>query len=247
MRYQTFSARREGFLLHVFLGKTVCSTGHLLSLSFNFHTRSATLTDKAFTLQPPSHCMKRYNKIIILTAPSGSGKTSITRYLLDKIPTLAFSISAATRQPRGQEQHGRDYYFITPEEFKRHIKNDDFIEWEMVYEGKYYGTLKSELERIWSEGRVPVLDIDVHGGIHVQQEYPINTLSIFIKPPSVDELRRRLLSRGTETAESIETRVNKAAYELSFADQFRHVVVNDDLDTACKQAEEIVREFLQRD
>jgi guanylate kinase len=188
--------------------------------------------------------MPQYKKIIILTAPSGSGKTSITRYLLEKIPQLAFSISAATRKPRGQEKDGKDYYFITEAQFKEHIKNEDFIEWEMVYEGKYYGTLKSELERLWANGRVPVLDIDVHGAIHVQQEYPINTLSVFIKPPSVDELGRRLQSRGTETPESIETRVNKAAYELSFADQFKHVVVNDDLDKACKEAESIVRDFL---
>lgn len=189
--------------------------------------------------------MKQYNKIIILTAPSGAGKTSITRYLLKHIPALAFSISAATRKPRGAEQDGKDYYFISEEEFKNHIKNEDFIEWEMVYEGKYYGTLKSELQRIWSEGRVPVLDIDVHGGIHVQQEYPINTMSIFVKPPSVEELRRRLQSRGTETPESIETRVNKAAYELSFADQFKYVIVNDDLDKACKEAEQVVRGFLE--
>ncbi|MCE3282758.1 MAG: guanylate kinase [Chitinophagaceae bacterium] len=188
--------------------------------------------------------MPKYKKIIILTAPSGSGKTSITRYLLEKIPELAFSISAATRKPRGQEKDGKDYYFITEDQFKDHIKNNEFIEWEMVYEGKYYGTLKSELERIWEEGRIPVLDIDVHGGIHVQQEYPINTLSVFIKPPSVEELRRRLQSRGTETPESIETRVNKAAYELSFADQFKHVVINDDLSKACEEAEKIVRDFL---
>lgn len=189
--------------------------------------------------------MKQYNKIIILTAPSGAGKTSITRYLLEKIPTLAFSISAATRKPRGGEQHGKDYYFISEDEFKQHIKNEEFIEWEMVYEGKYYGTLKSEMHRIWGEGRVPVLDIDVHGAIHVQQEYPINTLSLFVKPPSVEELRKRLQSRGTESAESIETRVNKAAYELSFAHHFKHVVVNEDLEEACKEAEAIVREFLE--
>jgi guanylate kinase len=115
----------------------------------------------------------------------------------------------------------------------------------MVYEGKYYGTLKSELERIWSEKKVPILDIDVHGGIHVQKEYPINTLSLFVKPPSVEELRKRLESRGTETAEAINTRVNKASYELSFADQFDHVIVNDDLDKACKEAERIASDFLR--
>jgi guanylate kinase len=188
--------------------------------------------------------MKHYNKIIILTAPSGSGKTSISKYLLNTFPNLCFSVSAATRKPRGEEVNGKDYYFMTEEAFQAHIKNNDFIEWEMVYEGKYYGTLKSELERIWANGQVPILDIDVHGGIHVQQEYPINTLSVFVKPPSVAELRKRLESRGTESAESINTRVSKASYELSFADQFNHVVVNDDLGRACKEAEEIVRKFL---
>lgn len=188
--------------------------------------------------------MKKYNKIIILTAPSGSGKTSIARFLLNRFDNLSFSISAATRKPRDGEVHGRDYYFLDEESFKAHIKNDDFIEWEMVYEGKYYGTLKSELERIWSGGRVPVLDIDVHGGIHVQKEYPINTLSLFVKPPSVEELRKRLESRGTESASSINTRVSKASYELSFADQFDHVIINDNLDKACAEAEKIVSEFL---
>jgi guanylate kinase len=189
--------------------------------------------------------MKQYNKIIILTAPSGSGKTSISRFLLQQFSNLAFSVSAATRKPRGEEVNGKDYYFMSEEEFRSHIKNNDFIEWEMVYEGKYYGTLKSELERIWSENKVPILDIDVHGGIHVQREYPINTLSIFVKSPSVEELRKRLESRGTENAESINTRVSKASYELSFAHHFDHVVVNDDLDRACKEAEGIVRSFLE--
>jgi guanylate kinase len=191
--------------------------------------------------------MKHYNKIIILTAPSGSGKTSISKYLLNTFPNLCFSVSAATRKPRGEEVDGKDYYFMTEEAFQAHIKNNDFIEWEMVYEGKYYGTLKAELERIWANGKVPILDIDVHGGIHVQQEYPINTLSVFVKPPSIGELRKRLESRGTESVESINTRVSKASYELSFADQFNHVVVNDDLDRACKEAEAIVREFLNDD
>lgn len=189
--------------------------------------------------------MKQYKKIIILTAPSGSGKTSIARFLLSRFPNLSFSISAATRKPREGEVHGKDYYFMSEDDFKSQIKNDGFIEWEMVYEGKYYGTLKSELERIWSEDKVPVLDIDVHGGIHVQKEYPINTLSLFVKPPSVEELRKRLESRGTENADSINTRVSKASYELSFADQFDHVVVNDNLDKACKEAEAIVRKFLE--
>src|SRR3982751_2436659 len=156
-------------------------------------------------------------KIIIITAPSGAGKTSITRYLLNTYADrLSFSISAATRQPRSNERDGVDYYFISLEEFTNRIQHGAFIEWEMVYEGKYYGTLKSELQRIWGMGKVPVLDIDVKGAIHVQGQYPHSSLSLFIEPPSVNELKRRLESRGTESLESLQARVNKAAYEISF-------------------------------
>jgi guanylate kinase len=185
-------------------------------------------------------------KIIIITAPSGAGKTSITRFLLNKYSQkLAFSISAATRQPRGAERDGVDYYFISEEEFTTRIQQGDFVEWEMVYKGKYYGTLKSEMQRIWSEGKVPVLDIDVKGAIHVQQQYPDTTLSLFIEPPSVDELKRRLMSRGTETEESLNTRVSKAAYEISFKNSFDKIIVNANLETACKEAEDIIMAFLQ--
>jgi guanylate kinase len=183
-------------------------------------------------------------KIIIITAPSGAGKTSITRYLLNKYPILAFSISAATRQPRGNEQDGLDYHFMSVEEFQHKIQENAFVEWEMVYEGKYYGTLKSELERIWNEGKVPMLDIDVKGAIHVQQQFPDTSLSLFIQPPSVDELRKRLESRGLETPENIETRVNKASYELSFIHSFNKVIVNDELDKACKETEAIILDFI---
>jgi guanylate kinase len=186
------------------------------------------------------------NKIIIITAPSGAGKTSITHYLMRTFPQLAFSVSAATRQARGNEKHGADYYFISMEEFKERIQHNEFVEWEMVYEGKYYGTLKSELERIWNNQQVPILDIDVKGAIHVKQQFPDSSLSIFIEPPSVGVLKARLESRGTETAESLAARVNKAAYEISFKDQFDTDIVNDDLEKACKQAKEIVAEFLGR-
>jgi guanylate kinase len=185
-----------------------------------------------------------YHKILIITAPSGAGKTSITHHLMRQFPQLAFSVSAATRQARGSEKHGVDYYFLSEEDFKQKIKDKEFAEWEMVYEGKYYGTLKSELERIWSMDKVPVLDIDVKGAIHVQQQYPVNTLSIFIEPPSVDELQKRLTGRGTETDESLAARVNKAAYEISFKTHFNEVIVNDDLQRACSQATELVKEFL---
>ena len=183
-------------------------------------------------------------KIIIITAPSGAGKTSITRFLLGKYPSLAFSISAATRSPRGAEQHGVDYYFISAADFKQKIQEGAFVEWEMVYEGKYYGTLKSELERIWSEGKTPLLDIDVQGAVHVQQQFPQSSLSVFIQPPSVEILRHRLESRGTESADSVQTRVNKAGYELSFSHAFNAVIINQYLDKACAEAEAIVKDFL---
>lgn len=184
-------------------------------------------------------------KLIILTAPSGAGKTSITRHLMQTFPNkLAFSISAATRAPRGAEKNGVEYYFMSEATFREKIDHQEFIEWEMVYEGKYYGTLKSELTRIWNEGKLPVLDIDVKGAIHVQQEFPGKVLSLFIQPPSVEELRRRLQGRGTETEETLNTRVSKASYELSFSHQFSHVVLNDELSRACEEAENLVRDFI---
>ena len=185
------------------------------------------------------------NKIIIITAPSGAGKTSITRHLLKTFPDqLSFSISAATRPKRDYEKNGVDYYFMTVDEFKEKIQENVFVEWEMVYEGKYYGTLKSEIRRVWKEEKVPLLDIDVQGALHVTQQHPEHTLSIFIEPPSVTELKKRLNSRGTESAESLATRLNKATYELSFKEHFNKIVVNDDLYKACKEAEEIVKSFL---
>lgn len=186
-------------------------------------------------------------KIVLITAPSGAGKTSITRHLLSTFAgKLAFSVSAATRQARGNEQNGVDYYFLSQEDFVNKIQHEEFVEWEMVYEGKYYGTLKAELQRIWQQGKVPVLDIDVKGAIHVEQQFPETTLSLFIEPPSVEELKRRLMSRGTESEDSLRDRVNKASYELSFKHSFDHIILNNDLPKACAEAERVVREFLEQ-
>ena len=187
---------------------------------------------------------KEYQKMIVITAPSGAGKTSITRHLMKVFPRLAFSISAATREPRSNEKNGEDYYFISEAEFKKKILEEEFVEWEMVYEGKYYGTLKSELRRMWNKEQIPVLDIDVQGTIHVQKEYPVNSLFIFIKPPSIEELQRRLESRGSEDKESLHARISKAAYELSFVNQFDHVIENKDFEIACREAERIVKDFI---
>jgi guanylate kinase len=177
------------------------------------------------------------NKIIIITAPSGAGKTSITKHLLKTFPgKLSFSVSATTREKRAHEKDGVDYLFMSADEFKEKIQHNAFVEWEMVYEGKYYGTLKAEIHRIWKEEKTPLLDIDVQGALHVQQQHPENCLSIFIDPPSVEELKRRLNSRGTETAESLQTRINKASYELTFKHHFNKVIIN--------EAGEIVSTFL---
>ena len=185
------------------------------------------------------------NKLIIIAAPSGAGKTSVTRHLLKAFTgQLAFSISCATRQPRNNEKDKVDYYFISVEDFKTKIEQKEFVEWEMVYEGKYYGTLKSELQRIWQMQKAPLLDVDVQGGINIQQQYPHNSLSLFIEPPSIEELESRLRARGTETPESLQARLNKASYELSFKSQFDHIVLNDKLQRACAEAEDAVRKFL---
>jgi guanylate kinase len=187
---------------------------------------------------------KRYNKIILITAPSGSGKTSIVKHLMKKFPSLAFSVSATTRKPRDDEKNGRDYYFISENDFKEKIHNKEFLEWEMVYEGRYYGTLKSDIERIWKENKVPVLDIDVQGAIHMQQQYPVNTISIFVQAPSVEELKRRLKLRGSETDESLQARVNKSTYEMTFKKHFENIIVNQNFKEACSDAEKIVSNFL---
>ncbi len=187
---------------------------------------------------------EQLQQLVIITAPSGAGKTSVTKYLLEKIPGLAFSVSATTRKPRGNERDGIDYYFISEAVFHTKIQQNEFIEWEMVYEGKYYGTFKTELQRIWNDNKIPLLDIDVKGAIHVHEQFDENCLTIFIEPPSVEELERRLQLRGTESLESLQTRLNKAVFELSFKYQFNKIIVNDNLQQACIEAENTVREFL---
>lgn len=188
---------------------------------------------------------KKFHKIVIITAPSGSGKTSIVKHLLRKFPQLAFSVSATTRPPRSGEKHGVDYYFVTEEEFEKDIHQKKFLEWEMVYEGRYYGTLKSEMNRLWDLGRVPVLDLDVHGAIHVLQQYPVNTMAIFIQAPSIEALKSRLVSRGSETNESLQARLDKSSYEMTFRKNFENIIVNDDFAKACDDADKIVGDFLQ--
>ncbi len=178
--------------------------------------------------------------LIIITAPSGAGKTSITRYLLQFFPQLAFSVSAATRPQRSDEINGADYYFMSLDEFHKKIQNDEFIEWEMVYEGKYYGTLKTEIQRIKAMHKIPILDIDVKGAIHVQQQYTERSLSIFVQPPSIEELKRRLELRATESPEALQDRLNKAAYEISFRSHFDSIIINDDLNRACHEARSII-------
>ena len=188
---------------------------------------------------------KQYNKIILITAPSGSGKTSIVNHLMQRFTNLTFSVSATTRQPRKNEKEGVHYYFISEKDFKEKIHNKEFLEWEMVYEGKYYGTLKAEISRIWKENKVPVLDIDVQGAIHVRQQYPVNTIAIFIQAPSMEELKRRLKNRGSETEESLKTRLDKSAFEMTFKNQFEHIIINKDFETACAETEEVIGHFLK--
>jgi len=184
------------------------------------------------------------HKVIILTAPSGAGKTSIAAYLLKQMPQLSFSVSATTRAPRGNEKQGVEYHFISLAQFEGHIYQNDFLEYEMVYEGVYYGTLQSELTRIWNLGKIPVLDIDVKGAIKVQKQLGANCLSIFVMPPSIEILKERLENRKTETTESLEMRLDKAAYEISFSNQFNAVIQNNDLALACTETEKLITAFL---
>ena len=186
-------------------------------------------------------------RLLIVSAPSGSGKSTIVNYLMKEHPEfrLAFSVSATSRPPRGQERDGVDYYFLTPEEFRRHIKADDFLEYEEVYEGRFYGTLKRQVEEKLAAGMNVVFDVDVKGGINIKRYYGDDAMSIFIQPPSIEVLRERLIRRNTDEMAQIEQRVAKAAYEMSFAPQFDHIIVNDDLDVAKQQAVALLRDFFQ--
>jgi guanylate kinase len=192
--------------------------------------------------------MKGTGKLIVFSAPSGSGKTTLVQYLLKQEDlNLGFSISATSRAPRGDEKHGEQYYFMTFEEFKKHIKNDDFLEWEEVYRDNFYGTLKSEVDRLWSLGKNVIFDIDVVGGLRSKKKYPDQTLAVFVKPPSVDELKRRLKERKTESDEKINMRIAKASIELATAPQFDYVIENNDLDKALKEAHDLVADYLKKD
>lgn len=187
-----------------------------------------------------------HGKLIIFSAPSGAGKTTIVRHLLEQDLNLEFSISATSRGMRHTETDGKDYYFLTPEEFKRKIDNNEFLEWEEVYAGTYYGTLKSEVERIRNNGKNVIFDVDVVGGCNIKKYYGDEALAVFIQPPSVEELRNRLISRSTDSPEVIEKRVQKAAYELTFSSQFDCIIVNEDLTKAFEEAENCIREFINK-
>ena len=185
------------------------------------------------------------NKVIIFSAPSGAGKSTVVNHLLGLHPELEFSISATSRAPRGQEQHGVEYYFFTAEEFRQMIAEEKFVEYEEVYAGSYYGTLKSEVERIWAKGHTIIFDIDVQGGVNLKRIFGDQAFSVFIQAPSVEILRERLIGRGTDTDEAIERRVAKAASEMEFAaGKFDYTLINDDLTTALAEAEKVVGDFL---
>ena len=185
-------------------------------------------------------------KLFIFSAPSGSGKTTIVRSLLEKDTNLEFSISATSRPKRKNEIDGMDYYFLSAEEFKEKIANDEFVEWEEVYENRFYGTLKIELERIWSQGKHVVFDVDVVGGLNIKKKYPHKALAIFVMPPSIEELEKRLKLRSTDSSEDIKTRIDKANEELSYAEKFDVIVINDQLEKAIQESEVLVKNFINQ-
>ncbi|OFY38773.1 MAG: guanylate kinase [Bacteroidetes bacterium GWF2_40_14] len=183
------------------------------------------------------------NKVLIFSAPSGAGKTTIVRHLLDKYPFLEFSVSATSRLPRGEEVNGHDYFFLDKTDFVKRIEAGNFVEYEEVYSGSFYGTLKSEVERIWLAGKIVVFDIDVKGGVNLKKLYGHSALAVFVQPPSINILRERLLARGTDSADTIDKRVAKANEELTFAKYFDRVLVNENLDICLKEAEKLVENF----
>ena len=184
-------------------------------------------------------------KIIVFSAPSGAGKTTIVHRLMDRLPELSFSISACTRDRRGRaEVNGKDYHFISVQDFQDKIRHNEFVEWEEVYEGAFYGTLKSEIERIWAGGKHAILDVDVKGGLSIKEFYKDRALAVFVRPPSIEVLEQRLNARATDSKSSISSRVYKANFELAFEDRFDVTVVNDDLNEACAHAERLVRNFI---
>lgn len=183
-------------------------------------------------------------KAIIVSAPSGAGKTTIVKHMLSVFPQLAFSVSACSRERRGKEVEGDDYYFITADQFRDKISKEEFIEWQEVYPGSYYGTLKSEMNRIWSEGKTPIFDVDVAGGINLKKYFGDSGLAIFIQPPSLQELENRLRHRGTESEENIQTRLNKVEKELTYAGQYDRIIVNDEISSASSKATELITIFL---
>lgn len=185
------------------------------------------------------------NKVIIFSAPSGSGKSTIVSHILKLHPEMEFSVSATSRAPRGQERNGIEYHFFTADEFRKMIAEDKFVEYEEVYTGSFYGTLKSEVQRIWDKGHVIIFDVDVKGGVNLKKYFGDKALSVFIQAPSVEELRKRLVARGTDSAEAIAKRVAKASEEMTYADKFDYILVNDDLQKAYAEAEKVVDEFLQ--
>lgn len=188
---------------------------------------------------------KSSGKAIIFCAPSGSGKTTIVKHLLSIDERLAFSVSACTRSQRPNEVHGKDYYFLTHEAFKEKIANNEFLEYEEVYGGNFYGTLKSEIDRIWAQGKAVLFDVDVEGGLNIKKYFGDQALAVFVKPPSVAILEQRLRYRSTETEETLKIRVDKAVHELVYESKFEHVLVNDILDEALQSAEKLVTEFLE--
>lgn len=185
-------------------------------------------------------------KCIIFSAPSGAGKTTIVHYLLKQDLGLEFSVSACSRDPRDNEVDGKDYYFLGIDGFRKKINENAFVEWEEVYTNNFYGTLKSEMERIWNEGKTVIFDVDVIGGLNLKKQFGDDALAVFVQPPSYDELEKRLRGRSTESEEKINQRMEKANKELSFAEKFDMILINDDLTTACNKAEEVVRRFLKQ-